>query len=70
MATITRELVMNYWTSQVKAGKETYTDTAGEIDYTYMGEDAAWHFRVDTEDGQSEIEKNIFEWATEMIFII
>ncbi len=59
---------MNYWTSQINAGKETYKDDCGNIDYTYMGEDAARHFGIESDNGQSPVEVDIFEWATEMIF--
>lgn len=59
---------MNYWTRQINSGAETYKDDVGEKDYTYMGEDAARHFGVESETGQTDIEKDIFEWATEMIF--
>jgi hypothetical protein len=68
MKTITRTSVMNYWTRQLNAGKETYKDDCGEKDYTKMGEDAAEHFGVLSENGETEIEQEIFAWATEINF--
>lgn len=59
---------MNYWTNELNSGRETYKTDNGEIDYTYMGEDAARYFGIDSENGQSEVEQDIFEWATEMTF--
>lgn len=68
MEQITRTKVMNYWTRQINSGKETYKDECGEKQYTKMGEDAADHFGVMSDNGQSDIEKDIFDWATELIF--
>lgn len=68
MSTITRTSVMNYWTRELNSGRETYKDECGEKQYTKMGEDAAIHFGIASETAQSDIEKDIFEWATEMTF--
>lgn len=68
MRTITRTSVMNYWISQINSGRETYKTECGDNDYTYMGEDAARHFGISSENGQSEVEQDIFEWATELTF--
>ena len=68
MENITRTKVLNYWTRQINSGKETYKDECGEKDFTRMGEDAAEHFGVMSDNGQTDIEKDIFDWATELIF--
>lgn len=65
---ITRAMVMNYWTRQINSRKETYKDECGEKDYTRMGEDAARHFEVATDTGDTNIEHDIFDWATELHF--
>jgi len=65
MEQITKNAVMNYWQSQVSIDQEKYLDRAGELNYTAMGEDAAEHFGVLSEDGKTDIEELIFEWATE-----
>lgn len=65
---ITRTSVMNYWTKEINSGRETYKDECSDKDYTKMGEDAARKFGVLSNNGQSDIELQIFEWATEMIF--
>jgi hypothetical protein len=66
--TISRTSVMNFWTRELNSGRETYRDESGEKNYTQMGEDAAEHFGVLSIDGQSDIEKDIFDWATELVF--
>jgi hypothetical protein len=65
---ITRASVMNFWTRELNSGRRTYRDDSGEKEYTQMGEDAAAHFGILSEDGQSEIEMQMFDWAVEMIF--
>ncbi len=69
MENINRTIVLNYWTRQINAGKETYRDPlTNEKDFTKMGEDASSYFGVLSENGQTDIEQQIFEWATELIF--
>lgn len=68
MKRITRTAVMNYWTRQINAGKETYKDECGEKDFTRMGEDAAQHFGVLSDNGDTDIEQDIFDWAQQVIF--
>lgn len=68
MLTLTRTSVMNFWTRQLNSGKETYKDECGEKQFTRMGEDAAQHFGIATDQGNSAVEQDIFDWATEMIF--
>ena len=65
MKDITKKAVMNYWRSQVSIDQEKYINSACELNYTAMGEDAAEHFGVLSEDGKTDIEGSIFEWATE-----
>jgi hypothetical protein len=68
MKSITRIAVLNFWTRELNSGRETYKDECGEKDYTLMGEHAAEHFSVESEQGNSEIEQDIFQWTTELIF--
>jgi len=65
MRLITRESVMNYWVNQLNSQKETYKDDCNEWNTTYMGEVAAIHFNVASDDGNTEIERDIFDWAVE-----
>jgi hypothetical protein len=62
---ITKNAVMDYWQGQASIDPEKYLDSAGELNYTMMGEDAAEHFGVLSDDGDTDIEESIFEWATE-----
>lgn len=68
MKTITRASVLNFWNDELRSGRETYKDNSGEKDYTYMGEQAAVNFNVETEQGNSAIEQDIFQWALELNF--
>jgi hypothetical protein len=65
MKTITRESVMNYWVNQLNSQKETYKDDCNEWNTTYMGEQAAEHFGIMSEEGNSPLEQDIFDWAVE-----
>ncbi len=64
MKTITRTSVFNFWNRDIAKYPKQYID-CGEFDTTMMGEEAAEHFECLTEDGQSEIEREIFDWAVE-----
>lgn len=65
MDKVTRIAVMNFWRDQITNKVDTYQDSSGEWEYTRMGEEAAAHFDVMSEDGQTEIEQKIFDWAIE-----
>lgn len=65
MEKVTRTAVMNFWKDQTINQKNSYQDSSGEWEYTRMGEEAAAHFGVMSDDGQTDIEQNIFDWATE-----
>jgi len=64
---LTKEKVFEHWKNAMnKYGNNVYIENGtDEYDHTYMGEDAAVHFKVSTDSGQSEIETNIFEWAVD-----
>lgn len=63
--TITKEEVFNYWAFQMDLDSQIWLDSAGELDITSMGENAAIHFECISEDGHTAIEKNIFDWAVD-----
>lgn len=68
MKLITRASVMNFWVRQLNSQREVYRDECGEKQYTLMAEQAAEHFDIATENGQSPLEEDIAQWATEMHF--
>lgn len=61
----TRTAVMNFWMRDLLKNKSLYFDSANEFDTTAMGEQAADHFKVMTDEGSSDIEQQIFDWAVE-----
>lgn len=61
---ITRASVFNFWNRDIQKYPAQYID-CGEFITTTMGEEAAEHFGCMTDDGQSEIEREIFDWAVE-----
>lgn len=63
--TITRPSVMNFWLRNLNKNKEMYVDDAGELNITLLGEEAAEHFGVMSDNGQTEIEQQLFDWAVE-----
>lgn len=64
-STLTRERVFEYWFDQEYGRRSPYIDECGEYNPTQMGEDAAVYFCVATDNGDSKIEQNIFDWAIE-----
>jgi hypothetical protein len=64
MKTITRASVMNFWVRDIRKNNADYID-CGEFNTTAMGEMAADHFDVMSDDGNTPIEQNIFDWAVE-----
>ncbi len=63
---ITKEKVCAYWRAEEMKDKNAYKDAnTDERNETEMGEDAQRHFGVETDNGQSEIEQSIFEWAVD-----
>lgn len=65
MKTITRASVMNFWVRALNKDSKGLIDDCREFNTTQMGEDAADHFDVMTDNGDSEIEREIFDWAVE-----
>lgn len=64
-AGLTRERVFEYWFDQEYGRRSPYVDECGEYNSTQMGEDAATYFCVATDNGDTEIEQLIFDWAVE-----
>lgn len=62
---ITEEKIFQYWINEMLKQKSIYFDSVNELDMTKMSEDAIDHFKVDTPNGDSDIESKIFEWAIE-----
>lgn len=65
MATLTRASVMNFWSRDIAKNNADYIDDCNEFNTTVMGEHAAEHFGVMSEDGNTPVEQDIFDWAVE-----
>jgi len=65
MKTITRESVMNFWNRDIAKNNADYIDDCNEFNTTIMGERAAEHFEVMSDNGNTAIEQEIFDWAVE-----
>lgn len=55
---------MNFWIRAIVKDPSIYID-CGEFNTTAMGERAADYFGCMTDDGQSDIERDIFDWAVD-----
>lgn len=62
---LTRQRVFEYWFDQENGRRSPYIDECGEYNSTAMGEDAATYFCVATDNGDTKIEQDIFDWAVE-----
>jgi hypothetical protein len=62
---LTKERVFEYWRDQEYGRRSPYIDDCNEYDTTAMGEDAATYFCVATDNGDSQIEQSIFDWAVD-----
>ena len=62
---ITRASVMNFWTRDISKNNADYIDDCNEFNTTVMGEQAAEHFGVMSENGNTAVEQDIFDWAVE-----
>lgn len=54
-----------YWTNEMLRNKEVYLDSCSQLCMTTMSEDAISHFKLETPNGDSDIESNIFDWAVD-----
>jgi hypothetical protein len=62
----TKNQCYQYWTQEMKVNPEMYMD-CGEINTTTLGENAAQHFDCMSDEGNSDIEQDIFDWAVDFI---
>lgn len=60
---VTQTAVDRYWFRTIRGSENNWKDSAGEYNTTAMGEDAAQHFHCLSEEGKTEIEQLIFDWA-------
>lgn len=65
MKTITRASVMNFWNRDIVKNNADYIDDCDEFNTTVMGEQAAEHFGVMSDNGDTDAEQQIFDWAVE-----
>ncbi len=64
---VTKERVFEYWAEQERGyNRSPYIPfLSSDRNLTDMGEDAATYFCVFTEEGDSPIEQDIFNWAVD-----
>ncbi|GGA92800.1 hypothetical protein [Puia dinghuensis] len=60
---VTQTAVDRYWFRVIRGDEKSWKDSAGEYNTTAMGEAAAEHFHCKSENGDTDAEKNIFDWA-------
>ncbi len=66
-AKVTHNAVFRYWSRQLSDDKNRWQDTVGEYSTTAMGEEAAVHFKCASDQGDTDIEKEIFDWAVDFV---
>jgi hypothetical protein len=64
---VTQAAVFRYWSRQLSDDRNRWQDTVGEYSSTAMGEDAAVHFKCASEEGDTDLEKDIFDWAVDFV---
>lgn len=67
---LTKLDIFNYWKYELIKNKNMFLDDCNEYNLTEMGESAQEHFKVNTPNGDSDIESNIFDWAMDFIELI
>jgi hypothetical protein len=60
----TKQQVLEFFRKEMNEDPQSYMD-CGEINSTLLAEEAQHHFGVMTEEAQTEIETQIFDWAAE-----
>lgn len=69
MANIKQKTIFDYWKNELLKNRNCYQST-GEFNFTEMGEDAQSYFKVETPNGDSDIEHKIFDWAVDFVELI
>jgi hypothetical protein len=66
-ANVTHTAIFRYWSREISDDKNRWQDTVGEYSPTAMGEAAAVHFKCASEQGDTQLEKEIFDWAIDFV---
>lgn len=66
---LTKQKCFAFWNNEMAKDKNVYWDNQSyELNTTLMSEDAQHHFGVATDMGQTDIEKDIEDWAFEYVY--
>jgi len=66
-AKVTSTAVFRYWGDQLAVDKSLWQDNAGHYDVLAMGEAAAEQFQCASDDGDTDLEIQIRDWAADFI---
>lgn len=66
---ITKQKCFAFWINEIAKDSQQYWNSQFlELDVTAMSEDAQHHFGAATDMGQTDIEKDIEDWAFEYLY--